>query len=253
MTRAANLLIVASACIMMSQSACQQTGRAPLESDPAAPILLFAGTGASANGVAAIEAILEQNGHRYSVATSNQLEAMSDTHLLRYRLLIVPGGNFEVMGKNLSPGATANIHRAVHEGLNYLGICAGAFFASDSGYNSVNLTSGVRFRFYAASDRGIRITPVTIATINNSPLDVYWEDGPQLSGWGQVIAKYPDGTPAVVQGEAGKGWVVLTGIHAEAPKSWRGNMTFKTTAAMSHAFAAELIDAALNRRALPHY
>jgi hypothetical protein len=30
-------------------------------------------------------------------------------------------------------------------------------------------------------------------------------------------------------------------------------MPFATTAAMSHAFAAELVDAALNHRELPHY
>ncbi len=67
------------------------------------------------------------------------------------------------------------------------------------------------------------------------------------------MAKYPDGTPAVAQGTAGQGWVILSGIHAEAPENWRGGMTFGTSASDDNAYAAMLIDAALKRTALPHY
>ncbi len=83
-------------------------------------------------------------------------------------------------------------------------------------------------------------------------LEVYWEDGPQLTGWGQPVARYPDGTPAVVQGRFGHGWVVLAGVHAEAPENWRRGPHFTTPATLSRAYAATLVDAALNRKALPH-
>jgi glutamine amidotransferase-like uncharacterized protein len=33
----------------------------------------------------------------------------------------------------------------VQNGLNYLGVCAGAFFAGNSPTNGLNLTSGVKF------------------------------------------------------------------------------------------------------------
>jgi hypothetical protein len=46
--------------------------------------------------------------------------------------------------------------------------------------------------------------------------------------------------------------VVLAGIHPEAPESWRRGMAFTTPASPSRAFAAALIDAALNRTLLPH-
>jgi glutamine amidotransferase-like uncharacterized protein len=137
--------------------------------------------------------------------------------------------------------------------LNYLGICAGAFFAGNSPYNGLNLTSGVRFPFYGIEDRGVRKAAVTITFAESNPLDQYWEDGPQLTNWGAVVARYPDGTPAVVQGTSGEGWVILSGVHPEAPESWHHGLTFVTPASEDHAYAATLIDAALNRTSLPHY
>ena len=111
----------------------------------------------------------------------------------------------------------------------------------------------MRFPFYAAEDRGIRKTAVAISTPGGPTLDHYWEDGPQLAGWGDIVAKYPDGTPAVAEGTFGAGSVILAGIHPEAPESWRLGMTFMTPASASQAYAVTLIDAALNRRRLPHF
>jgi len=178
---------------------------------------------------------------------------MSEAELRKFRLLIVPGGNFVRIGNNLTSGATANLRGAIQSGLNYLGICAGAFFAGNSPYNGLNLTAGSRFPFYAAEERGIRKAAVAITDARGETLDQYWEDGPQLSGWGSVVARYPDGTPAVTEGEVGAGWVILTGVHPEAPATWRRGMDFKTPVHLDQAYAATLIRAALNRELLPHY
>ncbi len=178
---------------------------------------------------------------------------MNESQIRKYHLLIIPGGNFEQIGNSLTLSTTANIRNAVLGGLNYLGICAGAFFAGNSPYNGLNLTSGPQFAFYAAEARGIRKAAVPITTPAGLTLDQYWEDGPQLTGWGAVIGKYPDGTPAIVEGNVGKGWVILTGIHPEAPASWRGGMNFRTPVNLDNTYAATLIRAALNRESLPHY
>src|SRR5262249_22820859 len=119
--------------------------------------------------------------------------------------------------------------------------------------NSVNLTSGVRFPFYSVVNRGIMKTTVLITFPTMPAADHYWESGPQLSGWGDVVARYPDGTPAIVQGSVGKGWVLLSGIHPEAPDSWRRGMNFRPSAADDQAYALTLIRAALNGTRLPHY
>ena len=216
-------------------------------------ILLFNGRGTSANDVAAVERVLRDAHLSYTTVNSGQLAALSEPQLRTYRLLIVPGGNFVEIGTGLTPAAVSNVRNAVHGGLNYLGICAGAFFAGNSSYNGLNLTSGVRFPFYAAEARGIRKAAVEIAIAGSSPVEQYWEDGPQLTGWGDVVAKYTDGTAAVAQGKFGDGWVVLLGTHPEAPDSWRRGLEFRTTGAAARAYSAALIAAALNATPLQHY
>lgn len=222
---------------------------------PSAPILLFAGAGTSRGDVEAVARVLERDNLRYNTATSRQLNRMSTSELMAYRLVIVPGGNFIDMSASLTPQAAARVNEAVRRGVNYLGICAGAFLAGDGRgyYNSFNLTSGVRFEFYSAERRGIRKAAVAVARVNASAIEHYWEDGPELTGWGAVVGRYPDGTPAVVEGSSGQGWVILVGVHPEAPETWRRGMTFKTSADSANAYAGTLIHAALARTALPHY
>jgi glutamine amidotransferase-like uncharacterized protein len=218
-----------------------------------ASILLFNGTGASRGDVAAIETILQRSRLDYSTANSRQLNSMSESQIRGFRLLIVPGGNFVHIGNGLTPAAATNIRSAVQHGLHYFGICAGAFFAGDSPFNGLNLTSGVRFRFYAAEDRGIHKSAVPVVVAEGPTLDQYWEDGPQLTGWGDAVGKYPDGTSAIVEGAVGSGWVVLSGVHPEAQDSWRRGMSFATPAEVDNAYAGKLIEAALNRVMLAHY
>jgi hypothetical protein len=149
------------------------------------------------------------------------------------------------------PYATANIRKAVENGLNYQGVCGGAFFASTSpGYDRLKLTSGVRFGFYSAGTRKAAV-PITVV---GAPIpDQYWADGRQLTGWGAVIGKYPDGTPAIAEGIFGLGSVLLVGVHAEAPANWRHGMNFTSPAELDNAYAETLIQAALNGQSLPHY
>jgi len=251
------VLIIASLVLISTAfTACGvrgDKGRMAAKRANAAPILLFNGTGTSPSDVAAVETILNSNHLNYSTVNSSQLNEMGESQIRGYRLLIVPGGNFIDIGNSLTSSATANIRNAVQNGLNYLGICAGGFFAGNSGYNGLNLTSGVRFSFYAAESRGIRKAAVAIAGAGAPALDQYWEDGPQFTGWGAVVGKYPDGTPAIVEGTFGSGYVILTGVHPEAPAGWRRGMTFTTPASVDNAYAGMLIHAALNRAPLSHY
>lgn len=217
-------------------------------------ILLYAGIGASSNDVKAVEKILKSNHLIYTLVDSDQLNQMNDTQYLQYKLMIIPGGNFIEMGGSLSLKATNTINKAVNQGLNYLGICAGGFLAGTSAYyNFLKLVPDVQFGFYAISQQGIRISAVPITEVDGRILQQYWEDGPEFTGWGEIISKYPDGTPATVQGNYGRGWIVLTGIHPEAPNQWRQNMNFSTSVHESHEYATRLITSALQKTALPHF
>jgi glutamine amidotransferase-like uncharacterized protein len=225
----------------------------PLTSSSLPPILLFNGAGTSPNDVAAFKEILDEQNLKYSTASSSQLNEMSETRLRSYRLLIIPGGNYINMGNGILPSTATKLRDAVHSGLNYLGVCAGGLIAGDSIHNGLNLTSGVRFDFYAAVNQGVHKAAVPISCPDRPPLDQYWEDGPQFSGWGESVARYPDGTPAVVQGELGHGWVILCGFHPEAPVNWRRGMNFRTPVSEDNKYAAMLIHAALDRTRLQHF
>jgi glutamine amidotransferase-like uncharacterized protein len=249
------LRIASFVLVATTLSSCGDHGdKSNISAEGTPQILLFSGTGTSPNDVAAVETILNSNRLNYSTTNSSQLNGMSESEIRRYRLLIVPGGNFIDIGNSLTSGTAANIRNAVYRGLNYLGICAGGFFAGNSSYyNSLNLTSGMGFGFYSAENEGIRKAAVAIAVPGTPTLDQYWENGPQFTGWGAVVGKYPDGTPAIVEGVFGSGWVILTGVHAEAPEGWRREMTFNTPARVDNAYAGVLIRAALNRVSLSHF
>jgi hypothetical protein len=237
------------AVVTLTALALAGCSRAPANTPP---ILLFDGQGASPNDVKAIESILKAQKLSYATADSATLSALAPADLRRYRLLIVPGGNYITMGESLTPAAVANVREAVQGGLNYLGICAGALLAGDARTRSFNLTGGVRFDFYSLVNQNIHKAAVPITDAAGVTLDHYWEDGPQLTGWGQPVARYPDGTPAVAEGPSGKGWVVLCGTHPEAPENWRTveGLTFTTPVNSSHDYASGLVDAALNRESL---
>lgn len=219
-------------------------------------VLLFIGTGTSSGDVSAVKTILGNLNLTYATATSSQLNGMSESTLKTYKLFLMPGGDAITISQNLSSTTITNVHNAiVNDGLHYLGICAGAFFAGSSGiYHYLGLTpSGVWFNYYADEFKGIYKEAVEIKGADGKTLDQYWQNGPQLSGWGSVVGKYPDGTPATVEGYSGKGWVILCGVHPEAPQSWRTGMTFTTSVATDNAYAQTLVTDALNGISLTHY
>ena len=218
-----------------------------------ATVLLYNGTGTSFSDVSAVEARLNALNLTYATANTSQLDGMTETQLKAYTLLVVPGGNSITIGDNLSRDAVINIQNAVSNGLHYLGICAGSFFGGYSIHNGVDLTSGVWFNFYADEFKGIHKEPVEVSFPGGSKLDIYWQDGPQFTGWGSIVGKFPDGTPAIVESSYGKGFVILSGVHPEAPASWRIGMNFTTSLAVDLAYADTLITSALNGTSLKHF
>jgi hypothetical protein len=219
------------------------------------PVLIFNGTGTSSGAVSAIENVVHNMGLAYQTVNSSQLDSMTQSKLATYRLFIVPGGNSITIGKYLTSKATTTVRSTISQnGLNYLGLCAGGFFGGYSSYYKVlNLTSGVWFKFFADYYKGIHKESVMISFPSQSKLDIYWENGPALTGWGRVVGRYPNGSAAITEGYWGKGFVILSGVHPEAPQSWRYGMSFSTPVDVDLAYAATLVRAALNRTMLPHY
>jgi hypothetical protein len=126
------LLTLASFCLVAAASTSSSIIAGPSQGNDRPAILLFVGKGTSPGDVAALKQILNRNHLDFAAADSNQFNELTESQFAAYRLLIIPGGNFEDIGKGLSATTTANIRRAVRGGLNYLGICARAFFAGNS-------------------------------------------------------------------------------------------------------------------------
>ncbi len=189
-------------------------------------VLIYNGVGTSKNSVREIEKLIRQCGFECVTITSTQLDKMAKKELLEHPLIVFAGGNYIEMGNGLSSETTEKLRQAVAGGTNYLGICAGGLLAGNADCNSFNLTRGVKFGFYQSVNQNIHKDVVPIVDANSHSIEHYWEDGPQFSGWGDVVGKYPDETPAVVIGSFGEGCVVLCGVHPEAPASWCKNMPF---------------------------
>jgi len=217
-----------------------------------ATVLLYVGTGTSSGDVSAVKSLLSSLGLSYATLNSSQLNAMTVSQLSAHKLFLMPGGNAVTIGKYLTKTATSNVRQAIGNGLHYLGICAGGFFAGKSTYNRLQMT-GVIYNFYKDYFKGIHKDAVNISLSGGTKYDIYWQDGPQLSGWGYVVAKYPDGTAAITEGKYGSGFAILSGVHPEAPASWRSGMKFTTPLSVDLAYAGTLVQAALAGNLLPHY
>lgn len=219
---------------------------------PAPTVLLYNGTGSSPTDVIAIKNILTAMNLKYDLVDSRALNAMTQTKLNNYKLIIFPGGNSIEMGNSLTKAATAAVKRAVTQGgVSYLGFCAGAFMAESSTlYNVFNL-AGTWFDFYDAN----LIDMVWTTFPDGSKRDlVYWE-GPYLTTFGSVIAKFPNGESAIAESKVGKGFVLVSGVHPEAPEDWRYGMAHSDVDGVSAdvTYAGTLIGAAYTKTMLPHF
>src|SRR5690348_10264815 len=107
------VVVFAPLVVAASLAACGPSSRPLISGD----ILLFTGTGTSAGDVAALQTILDRNRFEYSTVNSSQLNQMDEQQLRRYRLLIVPGGNFIQIGNSLSASTASNIRTGVQDGL----------------------------------------------------------------------------------------------------------------------------------------
>lgn len=219
---------------------------------PSPQVLLYDGAGSTEGDVSALSSLLMSLGYSYTTANEIQINAMTRSQFDQYKLILWPGGNSITMGDALTTATTANIHNAVVlDGVSYLGFCAGAFMAETSTiYNTFKLAT-TYFNFY--NENAIEMVNISFPGGKSDDI-VYW-DGPQLTGWGQVVGKYPNGEPAIAQDFVGskQGFVVISGVHPEAVLDWDVMGYTQSQVAQDHSNAMTLISAALNKTPLSHF
>ena len=247
------------------------TGPAPL--GPNAPpnsmtgiahteVLLFAGESAWQAEVESIEYLLYNHGVTYQQVTSAQLELLSLDELASFKLLVFPGGDALAITQSLSANTHAKLRTAVQDrGLSYIGFCAGAWLAfapapppgRDVTYG-FGIANGPILENNYLYHQGEAFALSRASFPNGTQRDLLWYGGPITPKiLGGVIAKYPDGTPAVTQLKSGKGFVIVSGLHPTANVFILSSLGFESPEAIAPDFAWELFHAALEKTPLPAF
>lgn len=227
-----------------------------------AQVLLFNGIGISTSDWQSLASILQSMGLTYKLVNSSALNAMPLTDLIKFKLIIIPGGNSHLIVNNLSLATKIKVRKSVRDyGVSFLGICAGAFasvgtdtWSNTTAYYGFAVAQGAFLPHWYPNGNTSLVTSIQkIRFANGTSRYMVWWDGPSTTEWTKgVIARYPDGKPAISQTWTGKGFVIESGIHPEAPKSWQYD-TGVDPDGTDFDIAIQLIRSALNRTPLPAY
>lgn len=229
------------------------------QSDLPVEILLFNGIGTSTSDWKSLEQILISMGRTYRLVNSATLNSLSLTGFKAFKMILIPGGNSNIVNDSLSLSTKIRVRQAVRDaGLSYLGLCAGAFAAVGIDSRS-NFTAYYGFavaqgdylkHWYPNGNSALIAVPTKVLFADGSQRSLIWWDGPATPEWqGGVVARYPDGQPAISQTWTGLGFVLLSGPHPEAPPSWQWT-SGNDPDGLDYDIARKLILSALNRQPL---
>ncbi len=223
--------------------------------------LIYHGDATAFGDVESISEILDHQGISHQDVTSEELNRMSIDELAQFGMLIWPGGYAGQMSASLEPKARQAIQQAVRErGVSFVGICAGAFIAvspaaavGESGPSwGLSILPAPTLPYYHLEDEGIDYSLVEVEVSGGQRGRFVWWGGPALPEVSKgVIARYADDhQPAVIQTQAGLGWVILSGPHPEAPRSWRTKLGLLPSDGLDRRWAGQLFLSALHRQPL---
>lgn len=167
-------------------------------------------------------------------------------------LWIQPGGESLIVAENINPDLQRAVREFVGNGGGYVGFCAGAFFA-DSFIHQTNVAGlGIFAGFSKSYINSNSNAAMLEMNWNGQKRLVYREEGPYLEiSIGQSMfvpfAYYPTGEIASAYGYYGRGKVIITGVHPEAPQYWRDDIHSQDPDGLDYDLAIEMINWAKNR------
>lgn len=240
-------------------------------------IYIYHGPGVSEESFAQIYYTLHHFARRYAVKSINYNEIAQRKWANKAALLVIPGGADSFYMQYLSGKNNNIIKEFIKNGGSYLGLCAGAYFAS----TSIEFDKGGPLEVTGARDlalfSGQSIGPVLAPYDYKScagcrSAKVNWVDKAKsvylyYNGGGyfkeadnfpnvKVIAKYKDkialNLPAIIQIKYGQGIVILSGVHFEyAPEQaktyWTRSENDMHKIRMTNEIRTELIRDVLNK------
>ncbi len=216
--------------------------------------MVFTGDGTWGTEINSLEGILANHHATYQEINSEQLESLSLSDLAQFGVLIFPGGQGATQAKSVSADTHDRLRKAIQqEGVGYLGLCAGAFIAvaptppvgQDVSYG-FGIVNGPVPDYYFLEDQGIDISMTLHSFPDGTTQDILWYGGPVTpDGPGVVIAKYPNGNPAISQIWAGKGLVLLSGGHPTASQATLAALGVTSSDGIHQELAWKLVNAAI--------
>ncbi len=192
--------------------------------------LIFNGLGVSTSDWQNTERIVRDEGLSYELANTAQLNAMSAEKLASFGVIIVPGGSGGTIYSNLTAATRLRVRKAVQEaGVGYVGFCAGAWVAvgpeatgNATAAYGMAVAPGAVLDYYYPPGKSNVTAMVDVIFAGGENRSLVWYGGPATPEWkGGVVARYDTGEPAISQIRSGKGFVVISGPHPEAPQGWR--------------------------------
>jgi glutamine amidotransferase-like uncharacterized protein len=238
------------------------TAVSPPRSTAPRSVLIYSGESAWWPEIRSLEALLWAHGTKVFEADSKQFERITLEELSKYALLIFPGGDAIVMTKSLSAATHAKLREAVQtRGVSYLGFCAGAWIAiapapppgEDVEYGLGLVDGPVQKENYLAK-RGDHFAMTLAMFPDGSRHDLLWYGGPITPEIpGGVVARYPDGTPAITQIQSGSGFVIVSGLHPAATPEVLLDLGLTDTDGPDYELAWRLLEAALSHQPLPAF
>ena len=193
-------------------------------------ILIFSGEGTMEESVEGVKTCIDEsnslnltNGYYFEYDTADKINSNT---LSAYDILIMPGGNSVNYIKSRDIDVD-DIKQFLNNGNGYLGICAGAYAASNSfgeSYSGWGLTSINARTVNYNGLLSISTTPSGSALSDETTMNIYHQNGPAMYSTGSDVysfAYYVDNKTdyqdySAIAGETyGSGRVLLSGSHPE--------------------------------------
>ncbi|MDO9781548.1 BPL-N domain-containing protein [Glaesserella parasuis] len=199
------------------------------------PVCIYVDDGVSDVGVASLQLAIATNlGLPTKTITAQHI---IDNELEHCQMLIMPGGADLPYCAKLNGKGNQHIRQFVQCGGFYLGICAGAYYATKTieftgdGYQifenrelalfngkAVGSLPDLTNQYYYDGTAASK-TFATLTFPNNTQSEFYYHGGPmflsEVEGAETVVDCYSANRPAIVCGSYGKGKFLLSGVHFE--------------------------------------
>lgn len=204
-------------------------------------VLIYNGPGVSTLQNTLLQAIKSQLSARYDVIMVDHNLLNNQNWQPSTKLIIMPGGRDLKYLESLNAGGIAKIKEYVRGGGSYLGLCGGAYFASQSiqfemdrpdykvegerplGFCNAVAIGSIGKRFEYGSQSGAQAMRITTDTDDN--VFVYVNGGPYFKIDSQdqnvsVMARYENNEAAILSCKVELGRAVLASPHVEVSKEY---------------------------------